>query len=309
MKSTVDGAQSTVELPNEHTSPHALHIVAVTADLQQALDWELALLASGVHSHRRAEGVGWQVLVHEAEIEQAYAVLEAYRQDGIPSPASNVVLLEYGPTYVAFVVAVTLVAFYAWLALYDRNEMWFWRGNASAEKILRGEVWRTVTALTLHADAVHIVSNALFFALFGSALFRAIGPGLGLSLLLLSGAIGNGLDALWRGPPNIAVGASTAIFGGVGILGGLRFMNRYRIAASRRRAWVALAATLGLLAMLGTAPGTDVLAHFFGAVVGVVLGIIVAVRLQRPPGVMTQLVLGAAGIAAVCVCWAIALVR
>jgi hypothetical protein len=39
----------------------------------------------------------------------------------------------------------------------EPGAIWFDRGSASAQQILAGEVWRTVTALTLHADLAHVV--------------------------------------------------------------------------------------------------------------------------------------------------------
>ncbi|MBI3783247.1 MAG: rhomboid family intramembrane serine protease [Deltaproteobacteria bacterium] len=295
--------QSTMDDRQSATIPHHQVPAASTNEAPQALDWELALTASGIRSHKRQDGATWTLFVDEPQLQQARSVLEAYERENRLPAAPPVIPLDYGSTYGGIVLAAALVAFHVYLSQHDHDQTWFWRGNASAERILRGEVWRTVTALTLHADAVHVANNALFSALFASALFRALGPGVGLWLFLLAGAGGNALDALWRGPPNIAVGASTAIFGAVGGLGGLRFLNRYRIAASRRRAWVALAATLGLLAMLGAAPGTDILAHLFGGVVGVGLGIVAAIRLQRPPGVPAQMSLVVAALGGVVLCW------
>ena len=43
---------------------------------------------------------------------------------------------------------------------------WFEGGSADSTRILAGELWRSVTALCLHADVGHVASNALFGALF-----------------------------------------------------------------------------------------------------------------------------------------------
>ena len=176
---------------------------------------------------------------------------------------------------------------------------WFERGSADAERILLGELWRTVTALTLHADIAHVLANALFGALFLSAVCGALGPGVGCALVLLSGAGGNLANALFQSSHHVSVGASTAVFGAVGLLSGLAVARRRRQRSLRRHAWVPIGAGLAILAMLGTT-GTrvDLWAHLFGLLVGGALGIPVGFALPRPPGPLVQWILGGAALMA-----------
>ena len=51
-----------------------------------------------------------------------------------------------------------------------------------------------------------------------------LGPGVGLWLLLLAGAGGNAVTAAVHGSDHVSVGASTAIFGAIGILAALRII-------------------------------------------------------------------------------------
>ena len=125
--------------------------------------------------------------------------------------------------------------------------------------------------------------------------------------MLLAGAGGNMLTALAYGSRHVAVGASTATFGAVGILAALQFVARRRRPWARRTAWVAIGAGLALLAMLGTGAGTDILAHFFGLLVGGVLGVATGLALHRPPERFVQWVLSIAAAAFVVVCWGLAL--
>src|SRR5437870_5413008 len=71
---------------------------------------------------------------------------------------------------------------------------------------------------------------------------------------------------------HLSVGASTATFAALGILAGLQVVRRFRHGARGRRAWLPLAAGLGLFAMLGVGEHADVLAHLFGLGVGAVVG-------------------------------------
>jgi hypothetical protein len=95
-----------------------------------------------------------------------------------------------------------------------------------------------VTALTLHTDVTHLVSNLASGALVATALCMIVGPGVGAWLLLASGAAGNWITAFVHGTAHRAVGASTAIFGGIGALVGLSIVRGGGARGCRsRRAW------------------------------------------------------------------------
>jgi membrane associated rhomboid family serine protease len=85
-----------------------------------------------------------------------------------------------------------------------------------------------VTALTLHADLAHVLSNALACLVFVTAVAWWLGPGVGTWLVLLAGAGGNALTALVHGPASVSGGASTAIFGALGILAARQSVARRR---------------------------------------------------------------------------------
>jgi membrane associated rhomboid family serine protease len=211
---------------------------------------------------------------------------------------------EYGPTPAAFVVSVLLFVAYATTS---RSARWYELGGAAAALIREGEVWRTVTALTLHANVAHVAANAVACAIFGTALMRIVGPGLGLVLLLLSGAGGNLINALVRSSHHVAVGASTSIFGAVGTLAGIQLTRRRRASPSQWRAWAPLAAGIALLAWLGTSAESDVLAHGFGFLVGTALGTALPRVFPRLPTVRSQYILALSAALVVAGCWTLAL--
>src|SRR5688572_17325885 len=85
----------------------------------------------------------------------------------------------------------------------------------------RGEWWRALTALFLHADAAHVVSNALSGLLVFSAVGSTLGRLRGWLLLFIASVFGNVAVAAANYPgPYSSIGASTAIFAGVGLLTG-----------------------------------------------------------------------------------------
>jgi membrane associated rhomboid family serine protease len=187
---------------------------------------------------------------------------------------------------------------------------WVAIGNAQAGKILDGHWWRLVTALTLHADWAHLSSNLAIGGIFVIFLCRELGSGLTWCLLLGAGALGNLVNAGLQPSGHSSVGASTAVFGAVGILAAISLV-RYRHQLQRR--WpLPVAAALALLAILGTeGKNTDLGAHLFGFVYGGFLGLITEYLIGRHgfPGPLLNGLLACAGIAAVAGAWWMALLQ
>jgi membrane associated rhomboid family serine protease len=135
----------------------------------------------------------------------------------------------------------------------DPQSIWFAQGSVDAARIASGEIWRSATALTLHADWAHVVANATIGIFLLTVLGRSVGPGVAFALAVLAGTGGNIVNALLRSAPHISVGASTAVFGMVGILSGLSIVRRYERREEIRRVALpvagapAIALTFGLI--------------------------------------------------------------
>lgn len=150
------------------------------------------------------------------------------------------------------------------------------------------EWWRAVTALTLHSDNAHLLSNLGFGLFFFIPLCRRAGLGLGVALAVLAGVFGNVGNALTREAHVLSIGFSTALFGAVGVLCALTgadiFRHQRRFAPMRaaasgmaftfaRRLFVPLAAGMALLGFLGGGgeARTDYAAHIWGFCCGLVV--------------------------------------
>jgi len=247
------------------------------------------LAAAGITHWVEPSGSGYVLVVDAADRERAGETLGLYERENRSSAVPDGAEVEYGYTSAAWIVAVVLLAFYAFTGPSSHAGLWFDLGAASARKIVTGQPWRAVTALFLHADASHIGANAVTCILFGTALCRIVGPGVGILLMLIAGAGGNLVNAYIYRDHHIAVGASTAVFGAVGALGGLQ-LRRGWARARGWRAWLPIAAALGLLAWLGAAPETDVTAHLLGFAIGAVGGVVAALP-GRPLATGPQLTL------------------
>jgi rhomboid protease GluP len=285
---------------------------------ERADEWALVLAAEGLSSRVRADRDrggwgGWGVWVAEEEAGRAEALLAAYLIENRPPPPEALQPEWQGgaPLAWALLVAAGLLLFFLHTGPAARGSpggsVWFQRGAADA-RILSGEPWRALTALTLHADAAHVLSNALAGALFFGLVFRVLGPGCGAALVLSAGVLGNLANAWLHSGAHVSVGASTAVFGAVGILAGMAGARGRHAVARRRRPWMTAAAGLALLAMLGTGgERTDLWAHAFGLLAGGALGWAAAALLERPPRLALQWAAAALCAAAVLGAWHLAL--
>jgi rhomboid protease GluP len=272
--------------------------------------WALVLDARKIPCRIESGGLGWQLLVPEEYLAAARHELRLFEEEnrGWP-PAEPLSRPSSANTLVTLSVLLLLATFHNItrldFSLFGHNPPdWTELGKASAGRIMDGEWWRLVTALTLHADWLHLVSNLAIGGVFIVWLCRDIGSGLAWCLLLGSGIIGNLANAFVQPSWHSSVGASTALFGAVGILAALSVVRRR---SSRRKRWLLpAAAALALLAILGTeGKNTDLGAHLFGFVSGVGFGLAAEFLLGRygPPGRALNALLSLLCVAVVTASW------
>jgi membrane associated rhomboid family serine protease len=186
---------------------------------------------------------------------------------------------------------------------------WFAVGKTHAGGIRQGEWWRTVTALTLHADLEHVLSNLVIGGLVGLFAGQSLGSGLAWCSILIAGALGNFLNAWVHAAEHTSVGASTAVFAALGLLAAHAWWQRRTLRTARLERWGPIVGGVVLLSFLGTGGGrTDVAAHVFGFLCATPFGV-----LCGKPGVgamsspRTQFLLGLTALTILAVAWALAL--
>jgi rhomboid protease GluP len=264
----------------------------VPPDDQKTLEWATVLSAADIDYRLARSEAGWLVYVPRTQSAAARGEIAAYEADtSRPVPAQPESLLSWPrqqPTAAIWGAGLLLIL-YTWLGPYDPERAIMRTASADAEAMLAGEWWRAVTALTLHAGAVHIAANIASLLFFGHAVCSLFGGGLGWFAVLGTGIAGNAAVALTLKSEHISIGASTAGFGAVGILaahqtlGILRRGRPWRSAWSR--AWIPLGAGLALLTLMGTGPESDLAAHLFGFLFGIVFAVpLCAPEVRRPPG-------------------------
>jgi rhomboid protease GluP len=172
--------------------------------------------------------------------------------------------------------AVALIASFSWQL--DHPSWAEWGCSSSVGLVERREWWRPVTAMFLHSDTPHLAGNLLGGAFFGTLVARSVGAWRAWPMILASGALGNALTSLANWPqPFESLGASTAVFGALGILSGLGFASLLHHRLHLTPARIA-APLLGGVIVLGLMGGgspdgrTDVLGHALGFATGMAFG-------------------------------------
>lgn len=208
---------------------------------------------------------------------------------------------------IGYTLILLLIAYCAGIGLFGVD----WLAVGALKQGLPGEpeAWRAVTALTLHLDQAHLLSNLLFGIGVGAVVSSMFGPGVGWASILAAGALGNYLEMLIAPPDHRAVGASTAVFAALGLLSGFGWRRQWTLRERWMYRWAPLIAGACLLTLLGA--GTvhvDVVGHLLGFVSGVALGWIYArTGMPRSRQARLQWLAAGAAILVIAVAWLTAL--
>jgi rhomboid protease GluP len=280
--------------------------------LPRPLADEVALLlaSEGIAATLESRGGGTAVLVPGLEHARAARILAEEYPGGLAAAAAGGRAARAAPAGAAperwfgraSWVLFALLA--AWAAIFvaaeraggtDSTAVLLRFGATRPAHVRAGESWRLVTALFVHIGPRHLLANATALLVLGPALAAALGAGRFALVYLLAGAAGNLVSNHFALGHVVSAGASGAILGVLGALGG----QRLRFAASARyRGWQVIAALLAYLAIaVGAGPEVDTLAHLGGLAAGVALGLVVP-PLPPAPSTSDRLVSLACGAAA-----------
>jgi len=220
-------------------------------------------------------GIGWKILVDETNHDRALGLIEQYLEENQHNSLPDAQEAKtYQRTYSGIWVSLILMACSITVNMSGNVDKIVREYGASAYNILNGEIYRTVTALMLHSNYPHLAGNMVGIAVFGTAVCNITGAGVGWLMILLTGILGNLANAALFRYGHISIGASTSVFGAVGILSAYQLSRKIRIAGQRMKAWLPLAGGLALLGLLGSSKHSDLTAHLFGFIAGILLGLI-----------------------------------
>ncbi|MFX0016376.1 MAG: rhomboid family intramembrane serine protease [Promethearchaeota archaeon] len=135
------------------------------------------------------------------------------------------------------------------------------------EKIFQGEFYRLFSAMFIHANVVHLVSNVLFLIIFGIRLEELKSASLLIFGFIICGFIGNVASLLWflLGISMNSVGASGAIFG---LLGIISYLVQSKTKHERRQSLYLLI----IFFLITIGQDTNFVSHLFGLLGGIFVG-------------------------------------
>jgi membrane associated rhomboid family serine protease len=260
---------------------------AIPADLSEAgeyptaaagFDHGLAVLALGFPYWLVPGGAGYRLLVEPDALAAVREELACYDREAAGWPPAAV---EEERTRRGMEFLTPLLWGAAVYAVFFCQGVWPGRwerlGALDSQALFgRGEWWRAGTALFLHADFGHLVSNELSGIFTFSAVATTMGVRRGWTLLALASVAGNlAIAAVHSRVPYTSIGASTAVFAGLGLMTGRAIRRVWD--AGRPRPWrpvfFPLGAGITLLGLFGAGGvEVDVGAHLAGFVSGVILG-------------------------------------
>lgn len=290
-------------------------VVRRTIHPQRMSAWTLVLTARGLEGWVLRADAGLLLCVAPAQSERALAELDAAdAEERERAREAARALRTRGPARPVFpavvasvLLGVFLIAFHLVTGPRSAGTAWFARGASDAARVLHGETYRTLTALTLHADSAHVLSNVGFGTLAVGAVLHRTGVGVGSLLVVGAGTLGNFVNAVVHGSHHSSVGFSTAVFAAFGLLGALSYAEARRHPTRKRTAWTALGASVALLAALGSSEKSDIFAHLFGLLAGTGLGLVVGFTPLRALGAPSQWAAGLGTVALVVSAWWVAL--
>lgn len=264
--------------PNTEPAP-SVRIPAMTR--RQAMDWSLVLISQSISSKPQVDPEGRHWLeVAEDEGARAEEILRLYREENRRwrwqrrIPTTPFVFHWGSLLWVALIVVLHLVA--------EPRTFLHAAGVMRAEDVLKGDWWRPITAVTLHGDDAHLVSNAMFGFLFLGIAMGYWGVGLALLASLLAGVVGNFAGWIFYPATQSVVGASGMVMGAIGLLA----VIPAPVSSLRRLTLQMLLRTITpavfLFVMMGFAPGSDWIGHASGFIAGVIFGLVLFPLRRRP---------------------------
>ena len=253
-----------------------------SADAQVALEWCAVLASQKIDFDLSREGELWLFIISPGSFATAEKNISEYENerdffyrhiqelDALPEPLRIVKSLPF------IFCGFCLVFFFIITGPSSSDSDFFTQGMLSPKAFFKqGEWWRTITSLTLHADYSHLLGNVLFLCVFATVAATQAGIGASLFFIFMAGVFGNlSTISLFGENSYNSIGASTAVFGALGIIAILSLLREKPKRSFFKNNILPLISGVALLAFTGTAPGADITAHLFGFLWGLGFGIL-----------------------------------
>jgi membrane associated rhomboid family serine protease len=252
--------------------------VGAYASTAEGFERGLVALAIGAPFWLMPGGDAFRLLVREDDVARVREQLAWFEEESAHWPPRPMLAERLAMRRADwFTPLLWVLAVIASFWMQGESREWTAWGALDARAVFeRGEAWRPFTALFLHADVGHLVSNALSGIFLFSAVVTTMGRWRGWLLLALASVLGNfAAAAADHGGDYRSIGASTAVFAALGLLTGraVREAMRDKHPQRWRGVFVPLAAGFAVLGLYGAGGvDVDVVAHVTGFGAGFGLG-------------------------------------
>lgn len=286
-----------------------LRVVFESRNRQSCSDRALVLAAAHIPHQLVDDGMTAALVVPAEFSSRAVEELRLYDDENPPprpKPQKEVANQDAVPGVVGYVLVVCAVAWLAGFSIFGHN--WFDAGRVDGTLIRNGEWWRTITALTLHSGARHLVGNIVFGVLFGLFAGRLLGSGIAWLAIVAAAATGNAANTLLLESTHRSIGASTAVFAALGLVAGFVFRGQFMAQDRWSYRYGPIVGALALLMYTGTGgPNTDIGAHLLGFVCGFLTGMLLIALGPMPTDRRSQTVAGGIALALIASSWIVAI--
>lgn len=240
------------------------------------MDWSLVLASQGIEStiQRCPERERWILQIAPDHLARAQDSIRLYRAENRGwSWRKELPGVDIELHWGAIVFCLVLVVIHSFTAY--QFPMLADRGQLDSAKVLQSnhpEWWRIFTAIFLHRDLAHLMSNVTFgFIVLGLSMGR-FGAGATLLATLLAGAVGNLFGLYFRAHAYFGLGASGMMMGALGVLA-VHSVSLWRAnPKAARYIFGGVGAGFLIFILFGVSPDSDVLAHVGGFIGGLFFG-------------------------------------
>lgn len=239
----------------------------------QAEEWSLVLASQGIYPaiFQEPESGEWKLEITQPETRRAARSLRRYLQENrrwspvAEPPMTDRIWHPAALVWCLYLVLVHVVNLWHGGALRDAGLM----ANAA---VANGEWWRLITAVSLHGDAGHLVSNLVAGTLLLGLVMERDGVGIALLAGWLAGLCGNLLGWMLYAPDHRSLGASGMVLGLLGLLSIQGVLGSWHLMRHCRALLSGLGGGILIFVLIGLNPASDILAHLGGFLAGILFG-------------------------------------
>ena len=263
----------------EIPEPPEESILLASGTYRQIRDYSLVLLSQGViHRLERSSEGPFEIYVTPENEAKSRHQLKLYIKENPPKEENPPIPLSFSlqPLWVLLVPVICTFADFG-----NFVERMHLQGLADADKILRGEWWRTITAITLHGDARHLAGNLVTGYIVLNLMAYRIPLARMVPFLAIGSALANFAVAATVQTDYRALGFSSFVFASIGALAVIEFRLMPHETHGMLRRFAPLCGALSLAVFLGLGENADILGHFYGFFVGCLCGLIPKKKMLR----------------------------